>query len=315
MRKRILPLLFVLFILCSPWVIGEEQKTDKVFLWKISSDNTVVYLLGSLHLFKPELYPLDKAITEAYEKSDVLAVEADISPDNQMKVQQLIMQKGVYMDGTTIKDHVSETTYSKLKKEMEAIGLNMDQLAMMKHWLLSLQLEAMTMQKLGFLPEGGIDNHFLARSKKDKKPIKELESLEFQIDLLSSFPNDLQEKNLINTLDELSNKEELFNKILRAWLSGDMKAMREATFSNFKKNPELKPVFDKLFSERDINMASKIHEYLKSGKTHFVVVGSGHIAGDKGILYHLRKKDEKYSIEQVEALGKPVPEEEALSID
>jgi uncharacterized protein YbaP (TraB family) len=44
-------------------------------------------------------------------------------------------------------------------------------------------------------------------------------------------------------------------------------------------------------------MVSKIEDYLRTGETHFVVVGAGHLLGEKGIINLLRQKG--YQIEQL----------------
>jgi hypothetical protein len=44
-------------------------------------------------------------------------------------------------------------------------------------------------------------------------------------------------------------------------------------------------------------MVSKIEEYLKEKGTYFVVVGAGHLVGEKGIIETLRKKG--YQVEQL----------------
>ena len=45
-----------------------------VFLWKITSNAGEVYLLGSIHLAKPDMYPLDARIEEAFRASDNVVV-------------------------------------------------------------------------------------------------------------------------------------------------------------------------------------------------------------------------------------------------
>jgi uncharacterized protein YbaP (TraB family) len=63
-------------------------------------------------------------------------------------------------------------------------------------------------------------------------------------------------------------------------------------------------------------MAEKIKKYLTTGTVRLVVVGSGHMAGEKGILHHLSAdKDRSYRMEQVNALGRPIPEEKVRSGD
>ena len=52
----------------------------------------------------------------------------------------------------------------------------------------------------------------------------------------------------------------------------------------------LEDVYRKLFTARNRKMAEKIEVYMTSGKSHFVVVGAGHVVGDDGIIALLRGK-------------------------
>ena len=53
----------------------------------------------------------------------------------------------------------------------------------------------------------------------------------------------------------------------------------------------------KLLDDRNAVMITKIEEYLKGKEQCFVVVGSGHLIGDKGIVKLLEGKN--YKVERV----------------
>ena len=70
----------MLFLFNSFIDLHDSGSADsKSFLWKVQSKTNTVYLLGSIHLFKKELYPLNRKIEEAFDQSELLAVEANIT--------------------------------------------------------------------------------------------------------------------------------------------------------------------------------------------------------------------------------------------
>ena len=74
--------------------------------------------------------------------------------------------------------------------------------------------------------------------------------------------------------------------------------MNELTIEQpLKEYPELLPFYEQMFYDRNIKMSQKIEGFLKSDKVHFVVVGAGHMVGDKGIV-SLLKNAKKYKIKQ-----------------
>ena len=58
--------------------------------------------------------------------------------------------------------------------------------------------------------------------------------------------------------------------------------------------PEQKELYQEyekqMFDDRNLHMADKAEEYLKTGKTTFYVVGSGHMVGETGIVKLLRER-------------------------
>jgi uncharacterized protein YbaP (TraB family) len=56
-------------------------------------------------------------------------------------------------------------------------------------------------------------------------------------------------------------------------------------------------MYEKLLYTRNKNMVSKITEYLQTHETYFVIVGAGHLVGERGIVELLRKRG--YLVEQL----------------
>jgi uncharacterized protein YbaP (TraB family) len=65
--------------------------------------------------------------------------------------------------------------------------------------------------------------------------------------------------------------------------------MEERLFMDLRADPGLRPFFEKLFFERNVGMARKVEGYLASGRDHLVVVGSGHLVGERSVVDLLRR--------------------------
>lgn len=292
---RFLPLFLILFLLDSSlYARSAISQSQKTFLWKAQSKTGIVYVLGSLHLMKKESYPLNTKIENAFEQSNVLAVEANISDIAKMDLQKL-MQNAFYQGNETIERHVSRETYELIKKETGNLGMPLELIIKQKPWFLSLTLTSLQLAKLGFDPNYGIDNYFLQKSM-SRKRIVELESIDYQLALLSGFSDREQELFLLHTLRDMKTIEQEINQLLRAWTSGDVKSI-ESLLLKESVNRGMEHIYEKLFYERNRNMTSKIEEFLKTKETYFVVIGAGHLVGNKGIIEILRKKG--YSVEQI----------------
>jgi len=292
MRKRAIRILsiFSIAILLSLSVLVQEavSQAKKTFLWKVQSKTSTVYVLGSIHYLKKEMYPLNKKIENAFEKSEYLVVEANISDTEKVDTEKLT-ESGLYLDDETFEKHVSPQTYDLVKKELERLGVPLELIGKQKPWFLALTLASLEIVKLGFDPNYGIDAYFLSKGE-DKKKILELESFDSQINLFCQLTEKEQEFLLLYTLKDIQVIEQELDKLVQAWTSGDTKGVEAIITRSLAEDRGLSPIYEKLIYGRNRNMASKIEGYLKTKGSYFVVVGAGHLVGKRGIIEILKAK-------------------------
>jgi hypothetical protein len=294
--KRCFTIFFILlFISVAIPGKGSLAQDKKTFLWKVQSKTNTAYVLGSIHFMKKESYPLNEKIEHAFDSSDVLAVEANINDISKIDFHKLV-ETAIYPGPETLENHVSRETYELTRKEFEAFGIPLLLVNKQKPWFLALTLTSLRLIQLGFEPTYGIDFHFLSKAD-GKKKIRELESIEYQINLLSNFTDQEQETFLVYTLKDLDTLEQDADRLLRAWTNGDVKTIETIITKAIQEDRKMSSIYEKLVYERNRNITSRIEEFLKTKETHFVVVGAGHLIGKRGIIELLREKG--YSLEQM----------------
>lgn len=271
------------------------SENEKNFLWKVQSETNAIYILGSIHFMKKEMYPLSKKIEEAFEGSEVLTVEANINDINQLDVRKF-METAFYADGNSLEKHISRETYALVQKEFQNAGIPSLLMNKQKPWFLALTLTSLKLMQLGFDPNYGLDAYFLSKASGTKK-IKELESMDYQIRLLSGFSDKDQETFLVYTLGNLNSLEKDVRTLEAAWKSGDTDAMEALIMKSASSDVDMTVIYEKILYERNRNMSAKIEDFLKSREKYFVVVGAGHLVGKRGIIDILRQKG--YRIEQL----------------
>ena len=279
-----------ILILLSLSVIVQDSfsQPKKNFLWKVQSKKNVVYVLGSIHYLKKEVYPLDEKIENAFDKSDILGVEANINDIKKEDIQKLI-GSAFYPENETLEKNVSTETYEMVKKELGGLGLLPEVTNKQRPWFLALTLASLETLKLGFDPNYGIDKYFLSKAT-GKKKILELESFDYQINLFSQLSDKDQELLLLYTLKDIDVLKQELDRLIQAWTSGDTKGVESIVTRSLAEDKRLSPIYEKLIYERNRNMASKIEEYLKTKETYFVTVGAGHLVGNQGIIEILKGK-------------------------
>jgi len=296
LKKTVSFFLFLItIILLSSVHAGNNSSDQKGFLWKVQSKTGTAYIIGSIHAYKSELYPLPKKMEDVFDKSDALAVEANVNEAKPESMMTMI-NGALYNDRTMLEKHLSRETYEMTIQKLKELGLPLEIFQNTKPWFVALTLTSMELQKLGLSPEYGIDNYFLKKAE-NRKRVVELESIDYQVNLLNSFSDAEQELFLVSAFSDLELLKGEINEILKAWNQGDTKTMESFVSKSLQDDARMLPVYEKLIFNRNKNIASKIEGYLKTKEHYFVVVGAAHLVGKDGIIEILKKKG--YLVEQL----------------
>lgn len=275
----------------------EPKKSDNCFLWKVTSKTNTVYLLGSIHVAKDDLYPLDKSIMDAYKASKVVAVEVDITKIDQGKVQQTVMSTCVYNDGTKVGDHLSKEGLKTLKDFLKKKGIPYASLAPFKPGFISVNIAQMAIAASGYSADKGIDKYFLNMAHKEKKKVVSLEKIEDQLKLFNFGDASFQEHSLVQGIKDFDKSKDQFGKMFKAWKHGDAKFFEAFGTKDLDKHPKMKDWWKAMGPNRNKKMAEKIDKMLQGNTPSLVIVGSLHMVGKEGLVQIM--KDKKYTVVQV----------------
>ncbi len=264
---------------------------QKSFLWKITSKQNVVYMLGSVHVGNSALYPLNKTIEDAFTQSSVLAVEMDGTNEQAMMAT---MTTALYAPPDNIKNHLPQDLIERMQKILPKYSLPIEAIQTMKPYMAAMVLTLSESARLGYSAEYGLDLHFLGRAKADQKKIIELESADSQIRMMDEMTGTEQTAMLKHTIVsiEKNNIGDELKAMFSAWKQGDPVQLATIANASLDEVPELKDVFnERMIISRNKAMTEKIAAFLKNKETYFVVVGAMHLTGEQGIINLLRKKD------------------------
>ncbi|HQI00380.1 MAG TPA: TraB/GumN family protein [Deltaproteobacteria bacterium] len=284
MKKILLTACSLVFILSSAASAGQGSHA---FLWSVATPKGSVYLLGSAHVPGIDADKLDKRIVRAYQKSRRVVFEADLQEMADKSVQKALFANGTYQGKETLKGNISKETYELLMKRLKGAGIPPSRFETYKPWLCAVSLSGVELKRLGYDPKSGIEARFYTEAKKDGKETVFLETSRSQINLLSRKLKDRQEELLKQAMEELDVVKSRSADIVKAWKSGDAKAMDAITSISLDEYPEIRRA---LFDERNAAWVSSIEKQMKKDGDTLVIVGAGHLVGEEGILSLLQKK-------------------------
>lgn len=257
-----------------------------------------IYLFGSIHMADNRAYPMNDKIMEAYNNSDSLGVEFDIvAYSKDLKKQMEFMQLMLCEANKTLADYLDEETYEMLIKYLKDNKAYNKAYEVYRPVLLYSLITNVAGKKSNLNSNKGIDNYFLKRAKKDKKEILELESAEFQYNMLLSFPDELYALMIRESIAEEDLMIKELKDLYEAWLNGDAtgiagsEEMKAEDLADIDKNilAMLEDYNFKMLTDRNNSMTKKVDGYFKDKKNAFVVVGAAHIVGEDGLADKLQK--------------------------
>ena len=274
---------------------NEPAARGKSFLWRASSPTAQVFLLGSIHVARQDLYPLAPPIEKAYQDSSRLVLEVHLTPEVEAETVKKSLKLGLYPEGDSVDKHLSPEAWKRYSSYLESSGKPVAAFARMKPWLASLGLLMDTLGQDGFVPALGIDRYFQEKAEKDAKPIESLETVDDQLGTLANLDDKVQELMLLEFLDTKDEIAPQMEQAFFAWSAGDVEGIEKLLLSSVTE-PEYEPLHQKLFVERNQRMTAKVREYLKGSGSSLVIVGSGHLVGDDGIVALLARD---HAVEQL----------------
>jgi uncharacterized protein len=302
MRRLILPLRYLLLGLVSAANLAVAQDNNSL-LWEARSGAKTVYLYGTIHVGRADMYPLPPTVDQAYRASQAVALEADVTDD---KAIASAMQIGMLPQGRTLNGELPAELAAQLQRTLSASGIPGEALRSFKPFMAMLTLVSVEYAKLGYIPQLGLDRHFAERAKNDAKRIIGLESIEGQIRMMDSLSKPLQQAMLQLTLDDIANGKvaPMATRLVSAWREGDTKSVHDLMTSESKRLPpsQFAEYQDRFLDSRNRDMLTGVARAMKEVDTLFVAVGAMHLIGPGSLTELVEKAG--YAMKRVTAGSK-----------
>lgn len=255
-------------------------------LWVVKDKDTTIYLFGTVHILKPGLSWFDEAVKKAFDASGELVTELGGMPDP-AAAQQLIMKYGVNMTGPTLTEKLPEDKRAAFAKAVADLGLPQAAIDRFDPWLAGVQMTMISLARLGYNPQSGVEQALDTAAKAANKPVSGLETVEEQFSFFDSVSQEAQIKFLVETIDKLPEAGPTLDKMVAEWAEGDADGLAVVMNEGLEASPE---VAKKLLSDRNARWAEWIDTRLDKPGVVFVAVGAGHLAGPESVQAYLAKR-------------------------
>ena len=317
-----------------------ENKATPLFYHVTGPEGQEMWLLGTIHIGDERTGFLPQEIYDAFEASDALALECDSKAFEELveddeSVQEQVSELYYYSDHSTAQDHITtEDLYEDAVRMLKATGNYNYNSEMQKLNLWSNAIDNFHLrQEHKLSSDKGVEERLTKLAEEQDKPIREVESVLFQIGMMSNYSDNLQEFMLYgslagSTVDSWEDTRELYD----LWCAGDEAALTEKIRENDpweiseddfdmedlteeeiqevndilarkdEINAELAKIQEEYYaameSSRNAGMLEVAKEYLESGEVIFYAVGLAHLLAEDGLVATLREAG--YTVELVQ---------------
>ncbi len=280
-----------------------HAQVQKPLLWELSKNGKTTTLFGSLHVGKPDFYPISAAVRARFDAAEVIAVEADVTQD----ATRVACNKFATTTEKLTK-LLPEEEMVQLTRYAQASGLDLKVLDGRKLWMVNLILTVTELKQLGVDFEDGIDlvvtreAHYLKKKVVEIEGPKQCESLAGDdgaeaIAGMNRFLASVRENKM----------ERRINDMIAAYRIGDGEAIAKISVDEFGDNPLGQRSRKRIFDDRHPSMAETIDGYFAKKERHFVVVGAGHMFGQGNLLQALEKRGIKVTPVKADATAPATP--------
>lgn len=318
---RLIPIVAILLSGCGSSAWHDDPGTYP--LWKVEGKGNTIWILGSVHMLPERAHPFPAAFDQAYEDADRLIFEVDLSATDPTALFGL-MQSLMLPAGQTLEDVLSEETWEMLEPRLDDLvegmmtmmsaaggdaggeempGLPMGELdpdmikefmkpalLRMKPWFIAFILQSQGAARDDYKAELGVDLFYMNRAKEDEKKISGLETFEQQLGFLEKTASGNEDEFLRAVLEQKSSEDDMLDKLVDAWMKGDLMKLDELMNASLKESPEIREI---LLLQRNRNWVPQIEDLLNDEENYLIVVGAGHLIGEGSVIDLLRKKGYK----------------------
>lgn len=275
----------ILMVLCFTTRVSAQ------ILWKVEKPGNehVSYILGTHHF--ATLSVLDSLVNlpEALQRADKVYGELDMAEMTSPASMQVMQMALMAPADSTLDKVLTPAQLDSVKAVLDPMTggqLPLAALYPMKPAALSTQIAAMMSMKLfpDLNPLEGLDMTMQQRAKALGKPVAGLETMEFQMDCLYGTPISEQAEILMKTIADIEGEEKRAVELAAAYMDHNIDAIYKAMIEE-EDEPE---ALDRLIFSRNDNWVNQLSKEM-SDASLLVVVGAGHLPGERGVLEQLRK--------------------------
>jgi uncharacterized protein YbaP (TraB family) len=248
-------------------------------LWVVKDADSTLYLFGTVHVLKPTTAWGSAKVDAAFDSASDIYFEIS-NPDDQAAMVPLIRQYGVSPQ-TPLSSLLTPEEFAHLDEAAKAIGATAAQLDPLRPWMAALTLAMAPLAKAGYDPASGVELTLKARAQAAGKPLHGFETIDEQVRVLATLPEEVQLQFLRSSLTAFDDAATELDGMVEAWSTGDVEGLQTLVVDEMK--VEAPEVYEVMLTRRNAGFADDVQRVLEGSGVGFFAVGAAHLVGPDSI--------------------------------
>jgi uncharacterized protein YbaP (TraB family) len=270
---------------CSPASKTSAPVATNTLLWRISGKNLSkpTYIFGTMHMLCADDIQLSDSLKQAIRGADKVYLELDM--DDMMQVLGAMSHMTMRND-TTLADLLTAEEYKKVKSFFQE-NSGLIPFTMLEKFK-PLLIESMILKETATCDNMIVmEQLVMEEARENKKEIKGLETMDFQLGIFDRIPYKLQAEQLVKMVENAGHDgdDKEMKELTEAYRQQQLDIMDDLTK---KEDMGIQNFTDLLLYNRNADWANKLAGLMPANSL-VVAVGAGHLPGEKGVLNLLRK--------------------------
>ena len=267
----------------APVATLERVETTGPALWKVADADTTIYMFGTVHILPKDKQWMTPVVQQALTGSQSMVTEILSSEMADPAMQQAMMSRGMLPAGQTLRSLLNAEQRATYEGALQKLGVPAAAFDQFKPWMAAMTLSILPLIKEGYNPESGVEK-VLETAAGTQVKREALETVEFQMNMFDSMPQDAQITYLVETAEQADNIKPMLDKMVAAWMVGNKDELANLMNEGLNDNADLA---ERLLYARNRNWAQWIDQRLDQPGTVFMAVGAGHLAGENSVQDYL----------------------------
>jgi uncharacterized protein YbaP (TraB family) len=256
-------------------------------VWVVKDHDSSIVMFGSVHLLPPGVDWRPPALTKAMQEADDVWFEAPMDEAGLAAATQEAFEHAYLPEGQTLPPMLSAKGRVRLAATAKLLGLQPEQFDRLQPWYAELLIQGGVFQKLGLQGSQGVEQQLWAGLSPTARRVS-LETPAQQVGFFANAPLKDQVASLEETLKEVGHSERDYQRLLKAWLAGDVRTLnREAVQPLRKSAPGL---YARVVQQRNARWTEAVAARLKGSGHTVIIVGMGHLIGPDSVPSQLRAR-------------------------